>query len=229
MVADMTGSVAPGIAVTGLAPSTQHHSVRVLAQATLPTSHGRFTALAFTTGPGGTEHLALLHGRLGTADVLVRIHSECLTGEVLGSLRCDCGEQLDHALSAISAEGAGVLIYLRGHEGRGIGLAQKLRAYALQEQGLDTVQANLALGLPVDARDYSPAAAALHFLGIRSIRLLSNNPGKWSALAAGGIECRELVAMPSTVTPHNRRYLDTKARALGHRGLRLPPPEAGPG
>ena len=115
------------------------------------------------------------------------------------------------------------------HEGRGIGLAQKLRAYALQEQGLDTVQANLALGLPVDARDYSPAAAALHFLGIRSIRLLSNNPGKWSALAAGGIECRELVAMPSTVTPHNRRYLDTKARALGHRGLRLPPPEAGPG
>ncbi|HUZ39388.1 MAG TPA: GTP cyclohydrolase II [Streptosporangiaceae bacterium] len=225
----MAGSAAPEIALTSLAPSPQHRGVRVLAEAALPTSHGRFTALAFTTGPGGTEHLALLHGRTGTAQVLVRIHSECLTGEVLGSLRCDCGEQLDHALSAISAEGAGVLIYLRGHEGRGIGLAQKLRAYALQEQGLDTVQANLALGLPVDARDYSPAVAALRFLGIRSVRLLSNNPRKWAALAAGGIGCSEVVAMPATVTAHNRRYLDTKAHLLGHRGLRLPAPEAGPG
>lgn len=190
--------------------------------AALPTRHGRFTALAFTAGPDDTEHLALLREPLGTHDVLTRIHSECLTGDVLGSLRCDCGEQLDRALAAISDHGAGVLIYLRGHEGRGIGLGRKLLAYALQEQGLDTIEANLALGLPVDARDYSPAISALAQLGIRSVRLLTNNPDKPAALAAGGIECSEVVPMPATVTPYNREYLATKAAALGHLGLRQP-------
>ncbi len=217
------------LSTAAAAQQDQQQDVRVLAQAILPTRHGRFTALAFTaataatTTGGGAEHLALLHGRVGTAGVLARIHSECLTGETLGSLRCDCGEQLDRALDAIAAQGAGVLIYLRGHEGRGIGLAQKLRAYALQEQGLDTIEANLALGLPVDARDYSPAVGMLRFLGIRSVRLLTNNPGKRAALAAGGIGCSELVAMPATVTPHNRRYLDAKALLLGHGGLRPAP------
>lgn len=198
-------------------------------QAILPTRHGRFTALAFTAGQDETEHLALLRGPLGTRDVLTRIHSECLTGDVLGSLRCDCGEQLDRALAAIADHGAGVLIYLRGHEGRGIGLGAKLRAYALQEQGLDTIQANRALGLPVDARDYSPASYALHQLGIRSVRLMTNNPDKPAALAAGGIECSEVVPMPATVTPYNREYLAAKADALGHRGLRRSPrgPERG--
>ncbi|HUY49498.1 MAG TPA: GTP cyclohydrolase II [Streptosporangiaceae bacterium] len=172
----MTGAAAPGIPVTTPAPCPRDHRVRVAARATVPTSRGCFTALAFTAGPDDTEHLALLHGRIAARDVLVRVHSECLTGDALGSLRCDCGEQLDQALGAITDQGAGVLVYLRGHEGRGIGLAQKLRAYTLQEQGLDTIQANLALGLPVDARDYSPAAAALRFLGIRTIRLPPPEP-----------------------------------------------------
>ena len=193
--------------------------VRVAACAALPTRHGQFTALAFTAGTSGTEHLALLFGSIGSRNVLTRIHSECLTGDVLGSLRCDCGEQLDRALDAIADGGSGVLVYLRGHEGRGIGLASKLRAYELQERGLDTIQANLALGLPVDSRDYSAAVAALAYLGIVSVRLLSNNPDKLAALAAGGIDCSEMLPMPATVTPHNREYLSTKADALGHRGL----------
>jgi 3,4-dihydroxy 2-butanone 4-phosphate synthase/GTP cyclohydrolase II len=194
--------------------------VRELARVPLPTVHGDFTALAFTAGEDPTEHLALVHGRLAVRDVVVRVHSECLTGDVLGSLRCDCGEQLDRGLAAVVAAGSGVVVYLRGHEGRGIGLAQKLRAYRLQERGLDTVEANVALGLPVDSRDYGPAAGVLWHLGVRSVRLLTNNLGKLAALAAGGIECAALLPMPSTVTVHNQRYLETKVQLLGHAGLR---------
>ena len=193
--------------------------VEVLAEAELPTRFGHFRAIAFTA-PGEEEHVALVHGDPGVADVLVRLHSECLTGDIVGSLRCDCGEQLDRALTMIVENGSGVLLYLRGHEGRGIGIAQKLRAYALQEQGLDTVSANVALGLPVDARDFRAPVAFLAALGVRTVRLLTNNPAKVAALEAGGVGCSSVVAMPSTVTPHNRRYLATKANDLGHLGLR---------
>jgi 3,4-dihydroxy 2-butanone 4-phosphate synthase/GTP cyclohydrolase II len=217
----MTTATRPEIhtAPTGIEVASLHQ----LARADLPTAHGTFTAFAFMNGTDATEHLVLLWGPIRAHDVLVRVHSECLTGDVLGSLRCDCGEQLDSALAAITAEGAGVLVYLRGHEGRGIGLEQKLRAYALQEQGMDTVEANLALGLPVDCRAYAPAAALLHHLGIRTVRLLSNNPDKAAALAVRGIVCGEMVPMPSTVTAHNQRYLSTNRLLLGHAGLAAPP------
>lgn len=193
--------------------------VEVLAEAELPTRFGHFRVIAFTA-PGEEEHVALVHGDPGDRDVLVRLHSECLTGDVVGSLRCDCGEQLDRALATIVENGSGILLYLRGHEGRGIGIAQKLRAYALQEQGLDTVSANVALGLPVDARDFRTPVALLSALGVRSVRLLTNNPGKVAALEEGGVLCSGVIAMPSTVTPHNHRYLNTKATELGHVGLR---------
>lgn len=198
----------------------RRHGVRIVAQASLPTRHGDFTALSFTGGDLPVEHLALQYGPVRRHRLLVRLHSECLTGDVLGSLRCDCGEQLDRALGAIRAAGSGMLIYLRGHEGRGIGLASKLRAYALQEQGMDTIEASLALGLPADARSYEPACGLLNQLGVRSVRLLSNNPDKQPALESAGIACTELVAMPATVTMHNDQYLRTKTERLGHRGLR---------
>lgn len=192
--------------------------VALLAQAQLPTTYGHFTAIAFR-GSDGEEHLALVYGEPGTEDVLVRLHSECMTGDLVGSLKCDCGEQLDRSMKAIVSNGSGVLIYLRGHEGRGIGIAQKLRAYALQEQGLDTVQANIALGLPIDARDFSAPTAFLRAKGITSVRLLTNNPDKADALRDAGIRVSELVAMPATITPHNYRYLATKAQSMGHLGL----------
>jgi 3,4-dihydroxy 2-butanone 4-phosphate synthase/GTP cyclohydrolase II len=157
------------------------------------------------------------------SNVLVRAHSECLTGDVLGSLRCDCGTQLEAAMSAIAAEGRGVVLYLRGHEGRGIGLLHKLRAYQLQDSGSDTVQANLELGLPADAREYDNAAHMLADLGVRSVRLLTNNPAKLRGLEAFGIEVLGRVSMPVEVTEHNRRYLAAKRDRLGHdiRGLDL--------
>ena len=148
--------------------------------------------------------------------VLVRVHSECLTGDVFDSLRCDCGVQLSQALSAIAAEGCGAVIYLRGQEGRGIGLAHKIQAYALQEQGLDTVEANVALGLPVDSRNFGVGTQIISALGIRRVRLMTNNPSKYRGLADSGAELVDWVAMPSATNPYNLRYLHTKRDRLGH-------------
>ncbi len=192
-------------------------AVTLAAKATLPTRYGAFTSYAFRVAAGEAEHLALVMGDVsGQASVLTRLHSECLTGDVLGSYRCDCGEQLDLALRYIAAEGRGVLLYLRGHEGRGIGLSNKIRAYALQEQGLDTVEANLELGLPDDAREYDSAAAILRELNVTSVRLISNNPKKFDTLAKHGIPVCERVALAIPVRDENERYIRTKQAKFGH-------------
>ncbi|TAM55951.1 MAG: GTP cyclohydrolase II [Paraburkholderia sp.] len=191
--------------------------VTLAAKATLPTRYGTFTSYAFRVSAGDAEHLALVMGDVsGQASVLTRLHSECLTGDVLGSYRCDCGEQLDLALRYIAAEGRGVLLYLRGHEGRGIGLSNKIRAYALQEQGLDTVEANLELGLPDDAREYDSAVAILRELNVASVRLMSNNPKKFDTLAKHGIPVCERVALAIPVRDENERYIRTKQVKFGH-------------
>lgn len=191
--------------------------VTLAAKATLPTRYGTFTSYAFRVSAGEAEHLALVMGDVsGQASVLTRLHSECLTGDVLGSYRCDCGEQLDLALRYIAAEGRGVLLYLRGHEGRGIGLSNKIRAYALQEQGLDTVEANLELGLPDDAREYDSAVAILRELNVASVRLMSNNPKKFDTLAKHGIPVCERVALAIPVRDENERYIRTKQAKFGH-------------
>lgn len=184
-----------------------------VAVATVPTRWGEFTCHAYRR-PDGIEHLALVLGALDR-EPLVRVHSECLTGDVFASARCDCGAQRDLALELIAAEGAGALIYLRGQEGRGIGLGEKIRAYALQELGYDTVDANLALGHPVDARDYADAADILRHLGAGSIRLLTNNPDKTAALASTGIAA-EQVPIVIAPTAQNAAYLDTKRERMGH-------------
>jgi 3,4-dihydroxy 2-butanone 4-phosphate synthase/GTP cyclohydrolase II len=145
------------------------------------------------------------------------VHSECLTGDILGSLRCDCGAQLEQALLAIAAEGSGVVVYLRGHEGRGIGLGHKIRAYALQEQGLDTVDANTAQGLPVDSRSYGVGAQILGHLGVRRLRLITNNPAKYGGLDGYALQIVGRVGLPTVETPHNLRYLRTKQERMGHR------------
>lgn len=183
-------------------------------ETTVPTSHGPIRMRAYRDRVTGADHLALIAGELGP-DSLVRVHSECLTGEALGSLKCECGPQLDAALDTISADG-GVVVYLRGQEGRGIGLINKLRAYKLQEQGLDTLDANLALGLPADARDYGAAAAILHGLGLDRIRLLSNNPDKVAQLAKYGIAVSEQVPLIVGVGAFNEQYLATKGARMGH-------------
>lgn len=171
----------------------------------------------FHLAGASVEHVAIVKGDLnGHERVLVRVHSECLTGDVLGSTRCDCGSQLDAAMSRIAEAGQGVVVYLRGHEGRGIGLANKIRAYQLQDQGRDTVDANLELGLPVDARDYQVAADILRYLGVRSIRLMTNNPCKVKALANHGVQVDERVPVLTTPTGHNAAYLRTKQDKLGH-------------
>jgi len=183
----------------------------------LPTPFGDFTAYAFESRPAAVHHLALVQGDVANeSPVLVRVHSECLSGDVFGSRRCDCGEQLQASLQAVARAGRGVVVYLRGHEGRGIGLASKLRAYALQDQGLDTVEANLRLGLPVDARDYAAAAEILRHLGVQRIRLLTNNPRKCSALAACGLDVVERVPLLTEPTADNLRYLRTKQLRMGH-------------
>lgn len=189
--------------------------------AALPTGFGDFRAVAFRNTLDGVEHLALVLGDVTTAGqseagVLVRVHSECLTGDTFASLRCDCGAQLQQALRTIASEGCGVVVYLRGQEGRGIGLAHKIRAYALQEEGLDTVDANIALGLPVDARSYGVGAQILGALGIRRIRLITNNPAKYGGLQGHGLELVGRVAMPTATNPHNVRYLHTKRDRMGH-------------
>ncbi|HEU0257723.1 MAG TPA: GTP cyclohydrolase II [Microbacteriaceae bacterium] len=180
----------------------------------IPTRHGPLTVRAYRDRATGADHLAIIAGTPGRQS-LVRVHSECLTGEVLGSLKCECGPQLDASLDAIAREG-GVVVYLRGHEGRGIGLINKLRAYRLQEDGLDTVDANVALGLPVDARDYGAAAAILADLGIESVRLLTNNPEKQRQLEAHGIRVAERVPLVIPAGPYNAGYLATKRDRMGH-------------
>lgn len=188
-----------------------------VATSLLPTRHGDFRIHVYKPIGESVEHVAIVKGELkGQEKVLVRVHSECLTGDVLGSLRCDCGEQLDAALAKIAVEGLGVVVYLRGHEGRGIGLANKIRAYQLQDQGQDTVEANLALGLPVDTRDYQVAAQILTDLGVKTIRLMTNNPKKMNKLADYGMQVVERVPVLTAHTPHNIGYLRTKQLKLGH-------------
>ena len=190
--------------------------VKQLALATLPTRFGQFRIGVFEVRSAPGEFVALLHGELGGALVpLVRLHSECLTGDVLGSLRCDCGEQLEASLELIADADAGVLLYLP-QEGRGIGLANKIRAYALQDGGLDTVDANLALGLPIDRREYASAAAILHHLRVQQVRLLTNNPLKRSALEQHGVQVVERVPLMVPPNPANHDYLRTKADRMGH-------------
>ena len=181
----------------------------------LPTDHGVFTTCAYTFGD--VTHVAMLMGDPAQAEApIVRMHSECLTGDTLGSHRCDCGDQLEAALQAIAAEGTGILLYLRGHEGRGIGLAAKLRAYALQDDGMDTVDANRALGLPDDARDYTAAAEMLRDLGVPTVRLLSSNPAKAEALTSLGITVADRVVLPVLDRPENSHYLQTKRQRMRH-------------
>jgi 3,4-dihydroxy 2-butanone 4-phosphate synthase / GTP cyclohydrolase II len=183
----------------------------------LPTRHARFTAHAYRGVADGSEHLALVLGDVeGHDDVVVRLHSECLTGDVMGSRRCDCGEQLDLALARVAAEGRGVVIYLRGHEGRGVGLVHKVRAYALQDAGYDTVAANEELGLPVDSRDYAAGAGMLADLGVGSVRLLTNNPQKVSSLEEHGVKVSSREALVIEPGPDNAAYLATKRDRLGH-------------
>jgi 3,4-dihydroxy 2-butanone 4-phosphate synthase / GTP cyclohydrolase II len=191
--------------------------VERVAETRIPNRHGIWRAVGYASAFDGGEHIALVLGEIGDGeDVLVRAHSECLTGDVLGSQRCDCGPQLDAAMAAIAGEGRGVVVYLRGHEGRGIGLLAKLQAYQMQDNGSDTVDANLELGLPVDAREYVNAAQMLSDLGVRSIRVLTNNPAKLAGLEGFGVEVRERVPMPVLVTEYNRRYLAAKRDRLGH-------------
>lgn len=192
-------------------------TVRREARTHLPTAFGEFTAYGYRSTVDGVEHVALVHGDIGDGeDVLVRVHSECLTGDVLHSLRCDCGPQLQTSLERIAAEGRGVVVYLRGHEGRGIGLLSKLRAYELQERGSDTLDANLELGLPADARDYGAGAQILQDLGVHSVRLMTNNPEKTDALARHGLKITGREPMPVKAGEHNLRYLRTKRDRMGH-------------
>lgn len=205
---------------------SERGGVRRGAEAAIPTGYGRFRAVGYESAADGRRHLALVMGEVeGAADVLVRVHSECLTGDVFTSLRCDCGFQLNEAMRRIGEEGRGAVLYMRGHEGRGIGLMDKLAAYALQEQGLDTVEANLELGLPADDRDYRAAALILADLRVSSIRLLTNNPAKGAGIEGNGLKIAERVPLAAGENPHNRRYLRTKAEKLGHL-ITLPEPDA---
>ena len=198
--------------------------LRRVGEARLPTHHGEFRCLAFEYG--GLDHLALVAGDVVWGEgVLVRVHSECLTGDLFGSRRCDCGAQLDESMRRIATEGRGVVVYLRGHEGRGIGIGPKLQAYRLQELGFDTVDANLELGFPVDCRDFAGAAWILADLGVSSVRMLTNNPAKCDGLAAQGTVILNRVPLTATPNPHNLEYLRTKQARLGHilDGLDGPP------
>ncbi|AQY00981.1 MULTISPECIES: bifunctional 3,4-dihydroxy-2-butanone-4-phosphate synthase/GTP cyclohydrolase II [Microbacterium] len=199
---------------TGWSPERASRRVSLRADATVPTTHGTFRFLAYKDRVTGTDHIAVVSGELSET-ALVRVHSECLTGEAFGSLKCECGPQLDAALDAIEQDG-GVVIYMRGHEGRGIGLINKLRAYSLQEEGLDTVDANLALGLPADARDYAAAAGILADLGVSKVRLLTNNTDKVNQLRGLGLDVVEQVPLIVGVGPNNHQYLETKRDRMGH-------------
>ena len=193
-------------------------TVDLIAVADLPSvySANGFRAYSFRSRIDGTEHLALLAPGQPDGPPLVRIHSECLTGDAFGSLRCDCGPQLQESLRRIAASSGGILIYLRGQEGRGIGLANKIRAYGLQDKGMDTVEANHALGLPDDARDYGEAAHILQLLGVSTVRLLTNNPDKVTGLRQNAIEVAAVEPLIIAANPYNASYLETKARKSGH-------------
>ncbi|WP_406370253.1 bifunctional 3,4-dihydroxy-2-butanone-4-phosphate synthase/GTP cyclohydrolase II [Streptomyces sp. NBC_00647] len=192
-------------------------TVRREAEVHLPTAFGEFTAYGYRSTADGVEHVALVHGEIGDGeDVLVRVHSECLTGDVFHSQRCDCGPQLQTSMERIQTEGRGIVVYLRGHEGRGIGLLSKLRAYELQERGRDTLDANLELGLPADARDYGASAQILEDLGVRSLRLMTNNPDKTDALVRYGLRVSGREPMPVQAGEHNLTYLRTKRDRMGH-------------
>ncbi|MFE9860854.1 bifunctional 3,4-dihydroxy-2-butanone-4-phosphate synthase/GTP cyclohydrolase II [Streptomyces sp. NPDC005780] len=196
---------------------TSEPTVRREAEVRLPTDFGAFTAYGYRSTVDGVEHVALVHGDIGTGeDVLVRVHSECLTGDIFRSQRCDCGPQLQASMRRITEEGRGVVVYLRGHEGRGIGLLSKLRAYELQERGVDTLDANLELGLPADARDYAAGAQILKDLGVHSLRLMTNNPDKTAAVLRHGLAVTGREPMPVQAGEHNLRYLRTKRDRMGH-------------
>ncbi|WP_424860673.1 bifunctional 3,4-dihydroxy-2-butanone-4-phosphate synthase/GTP cyclohydrolase II [Streptomyces sp. MMS24-I29] len=196
---------------------TSEPTVRREAEVRLPTGFGPFTAYGYRSTADGVEHVALVHGDLGDGDdILVRVHSECLTGDIFQSQRCDCGPQLHASMRRITEEGRGVVVYLRGHEGRGIGLLSKLRAYELQERGIDTLDANLELGLPADARDYAAGAQILKDLGVRSLRLMTNNPDKTAAILRHGLTVTGREPMPVKAGEHNLRYLRTKRDRMGH-------------
>ncbi|MDQ0584508.1 GTP cyclohydrolase II [Streptomyces rishiriensis] len=195
----------------------QRTGVERVVNAPLPTVYGKFQAVGYMDHDRGDEQVALVYGEIGTENVLTRLHSECLTGDAFGSQHCECGDQLASALRAVVAEGRGIVVYLRGHEGRGIGLLGKLRAMALQAEGLDTVEANVALGFPVDARDYKVAADILRDLGVESVRLMSNNPRKREALVDNGIRVAEEVPLLIEPCENNITYLRTKRERLDHR------------
>ena len=188
-----------------------------LIEASVPTKYGVFRAVGYRSEVDSREHIAFVMGNLGDGEeVLTRVHSECLTGDVFGSLRCDCGAQLDRALQLVAEEGRGVVLYIRGHEGRGIGLFAKLQAYNLQDTGIDTADANRELGFPVDARDYGIGAQILYDIGVRSMRLLTNNPTKRAGIEGYGLTISERVPLMTAMTDHNRDYLRAKAEKMGH-------------
>jgi 3,4-dihydroxy 2-butanone 4-phosphate synthase/GTP cyclohydrolase II len=197
----------------------RHHErlVERIGSAQVPTEWGAFTTHAYRSTIDGIEHLAFVKGDLSTPEpVLTRVHSECLTGDVFGSKRCDCGPQLATAMQMIEREGRGVVVYLRGHEGRGIGIGHKIRAYSLQEQGYDTVDANTKLGLPVDSREYGIGAQILADLGAHKLRLMTNNPAKYGGIAGYGLEIVDRVPIATAETPENSAYLRTKRERMGH-------------
>lgn len=209
------------ISIADLVRYRRRHDILVRrvdgASARIPTAYGEFTCIVYESVLDGENHIAMVMGEVGgSKPTLVRVHSECLTGDVFASLKCDCGPQLDSALKLISDEGAGVVIYLRGHEGRGIGIAHKLRAYSLQDQGRDTVDANIELGLPVDSREYGIGAQMLVDLGVSKMRLITNNPAKYGGLEGFGLEIVDRVKIPPFVNPENLNYLRTKKDRMGH-------------